>query len=227
MRKLILALDGRRGARVAGPAGAATKGDQHLRVGLLAEVGHDHRRRHRHLDEPRLDGEPPGPRDEGRVRLADPEAGEELLVHVHGCRDVHLQGRAAPEADRHDHRQGAAADRHARRLGADRHGGDKVTLSGVVSNHKAGETVTIYYQPYPQPNLIQRATVLTADGRHFSFIVAPRDADHLPGRLEGRVRDADHRAGAAAACRSAATTAGSSTPRRPARSPAARCSSSA
>jgi plastocyanin len=52
--------------------------------------------------------------------------------------------------------------------------GTQVTLSGVVSNHKAGESVTIYYQPYPQPNPIQRATLLTADGGTFSFIVAPQ-----------------------------------------------------
>ena len=52
--------------------------------------------------------------------------------------------------------------------------GDKVTLSGVVSNHKGGEQVTIYYQPYPQPNLIQRATVLTAADGTYSFIVAPQ-----------------------------------------------------
>jgi len=52
--------------------------------------------------------------------------------------------------------------------------GTKVTLSGVVSSKKAGESVTIYYQPYPQPNLIQRATVLTSDGGAFSFIVAPQ-----------------------------------------------------
>lgn len=52
--------------------------------------------------------------------------------------------------------------------------GTQATLSGVVSNHAAGEQVTIYYQPYPQPNLIQRATVLTAPGGTFSFIVAPQ-----------------------------------------------------
>jgi plastocyanin len=51
--------------------------------------------------------------------------------------------------------------------------GDKVTLNGVVSNHKGGEQVTIYYQPYPQPNLIQRATVLTAADGSYSFIVGP------------------------------------------------------
>src|SRR5580765_3150455 len=52
--------------------------------------------------------------------------------------------------------------------------GTKVTLSGVVSSKKPGESVTIYYQPYPQPNLIQRATVLTAAGGAFSFLVEPQ-----------------------------------------------------
>jgi plastocyanin len=52
--------------------------------------------------------------------------------------------------------------------------GTQATLSGVVSNHAAGEQVAIYYKPYPQPNLIQRATVLTAAGGTFSFIVAPQ-----------------------------------------------------
>jgi plastocyanin len=52
--------------------------------------------------------------------------------------------------------------------------GTKVTLTGTVSSKKAGESVTIYYQPYPQPNLIQRATLLTGEGGTFSFIVAPQ-----------------------------------------------------
>ena len=60
-----------------------------------------------------------------------------------------------------------------------------MTLSGVVSNHKPGESVTIFYQPYPQPSLIARVTVLTATGGTFSFIVAPRIADHLPGFWKG------------------------------------------
>ena len=51
--------------------------------------------------------------------------------------------------------------------------GTKLTVSGVVSNHKAGESVAIYYRPYPQPNLIQRAMILTSDGGNYSFIVAP------------------------------------------------------
>lgn len=52
--------------------------------------------------------------------------------------------------------------------------GTQATLSGVVSNHAAGEQVAIFYKPYPQPNLIQRTTVLTATGGTFSFIVAPQ-----------------------------------------------------
>jgi plastocyanin len=52
--------------------------------------------------------------------------------------------------------------------------GTKVTLTGVVSSHQPGESVTIYYQPYPQPNLIQRATLLTTTGGVFSFIVEPQ-----------------------------------------------------
>lgn len=51
--------------------------------------------------------------------------------------------------------------------------GDKVTLTGVVSNHQAGEQVAIFYQPYPAPNPIQRAVVLTTTGGAFSFDVAP------------------------------------------------------
>jgi plastocyanin len=52
--------------------------------------------------------------------------------------------------------------------------GDKVTLTGVVSNHAAGEQVTIFYQPYPQPNLIQRTVVLTTTGGVYSFVVGPQ-----------------------------------------------------
>jgi plastocyanin len=51
--------------------------------------------------------------------------------------------------------------------------GDKVTLSGVVSSHNPNEQVTIFYQPYPQPNAIQRAVVLTTTGGVFSFVVSP------------------------------------------------------
>ena len=52
--------------------------------------------------------------------------------------------------------------------------GQQATLTGQVSSHASGESVTIFYQPYPQPNLIQRATVLTGADGTFSFIVQPR-----------------------------------------------------
>lgn len=63
--------------------------------------------------------------------------------------------------------------------------GDKVTLTGVVSSHKPGESVTIYYQPYPQPNLIERSTVLTAAGGTFSFIVSPQIATSYQAAWKG------------------------------------------
>jgi plastocyanin len=63
--------------------------------------------------------------------------------------------------------------------------GDKVTLSGTVSNHKAGESVTIYYQPYPQPNLIERATLLTGTNGTFSFIVSPQIATSYQAAWKG------------------------------------------
>jgi len=52
--------------------------------------------------------------------------------------------------------------------------GTQVTLTGAVSSHLAGESVTIYYQPYPQANLIQRVALLTTTGVAFSFIVEPQ-----------------------------------------------------
>ena len=51
--------------------------------------------------------------------------------------------------------------------------GDKLTISGVVSNHRAGEQVTIFYQPYPQPNLVQRTVVVTTTGGAYSFTISP------------------------------------------------------
>ena len=51
--------------------------------------------------------------------------------------------------------------------------GDDATISGIVSDHKAGEQVTIFYQPYPQPNMIMRTVVLTTTGGAYSFVVSP------------------------------------------------------
>ncbi|HET7128594.1 MAG TPA: cupredoxin domain-containing protein [Gaiellaceae bacterium] len=51
--------------------------------------------------------------------------------------------------------------------------GERLTLSGIVSSHRAGEQVSIFYQPYPAPNPIQRTVILTTAGGAFSFGVAP------------------------------------------------------
>jgi plastocyanin len=63
--------------------------------------------------------------------------------------------------------------------------GDKVTLSGAVSSHKGGEQVTIYYQPYPQSNLIALATVLTAADGSYNYIVAPQIATNYEATWKG------------------------------------------
>jgi len=45
--------------------------------------------------------------------------------------------------------------------------------------------VTIYYQPYPQPNLIQKVTLLTAADGSYSFIVAPTIATSYQASWKG------------------------------------------
>jgi hypothetical protein len=52
--------------------------------------------------------------------------------------------------------------------------GDKLTVSGIVSDHKAGEQVILFYQPYGQPNPIQRTVLLTTTGGAYSFTVSPQ-----------------------------------------------------
>lgn len=51
--------------------------------------------------------------------------------------------------------------------------GGQVTLTGVVSSQKAGESVTLYHQPHGQPSLIQLAVVLTGAGGGFSYATTP------------------------------------------------------
>lgn len=51
--------------------------------------------------------------------------------------------------------------------------GQQVTISGTVSSKKSGELVTLFYQPYPQPSLIQQATVVTTAGGAFSYLARP------------------------------------------------------
>ncbi len=51
--------------------------------------------------------------------------------------------------------------------------GTPITLTGVVSSHAAGEQVTIFYRPYPQPSPIELASVLTTTGGVFSLTARP------------------------------------------------------
>ena len=51
--------------------------------------------------------------------------------------------------------------------------GTQVTLSGVVSSQKAGQTVALFAQPYPQAAPTQVASVTTTAGGAWSFTVTP------------------------------------------------------
>lgn len=51
--------------------------------------------------------------------------------------------------------------------------GTQTTLNGVVSNTKAGETVTLFQQPYGQTSPIQLAAVQTGAGGNFGYTTTP------------------------------------------------------
>ncbi len=51
--------------------------------------------------------------------------------------------------------------------------GQSTHLSGIVSSKQAGETVTVWAQPYGQASQVQVATLLTAVGGVWDFIVKP------------------------------------------------------
>jgi len=52
--------------------------------------------------------------------------------------------------------------------------GEDATISGIVSSHQPNEQVTIFYQPYGTPNMMQRSVVLTTAGGAYSFTVSPQ-----------------------------------------------------
>jgi plastocyanin len=52
-------------------------------------------------------------------------------------------------------------------------GGQTITLTGVISTRRAGETVTLYHLPHGQASLIQLASVLTGTGGAYSFTTMP------------------------------------------------------
>jgi plastocyanin len=51
--------------------------------------------------------------------------------------------------------------------------GSTATLSGVVSNHRAGENVTVLGKPYPQTSFAVLATVVTGTGGAWSYVTKP------------------------------------------------------
>ena len=197
MRKLILALERRRGPRSRGPGGRSHEGDQHLRL------------RASRRSRSRSPKATPSPGRTGTTRITR-SSPTRASSSRRSCRPKQtfsftFTRRRAPtryKDELHPKLTGKIIVKGlppTLTLAASAPivtSGTKVTLSGVVSSHKAGESVTIYYQPYPQPNLIQRATVLTSRRRHVQLHRRAAGPDHLPGRLEGRVRDADHGPGA-------------------------------
>lgn len=52
--------------------------------------------------------------------------------------------------------------------------GDDAAISGIVSDHQAGEQVTIFYQPYGTPNMMERTVVVTTAGGAYAFNVSPQ-----------------------------------------------------
>ena len=104
--------------------------------------------------------------------------------------------------------------------------GSDATISGIVSNHQPGEQVTIFYQPYGTPNLMERTVVLTDDRRRVQLHRLAADPDDVRGDA-GRARTRRRsRSRCSRSSRSAATAAGSCTRRAVTDSPAAPCSSS-
>ncbi len=51
--------------------------------------------------------------------------------------------------------------------------GQQPVLSGIVSNHLDGETVTVFQQPYPQASFSQLTKVITITGGVWSLVVKP------------------------------------------------------
>ncbi len=52
--------------------------------------------------------------------------------------------------------------------------GQQITLSGTVSNRRAGERVTILARPHPQASFLQVATVVTTAGGAWDYVTTPR-----------------------------------------------------
>lgn len=53
------------------------------------------------------------------------------------------------------------------------YGKDVVTLSGAVSNRRAGERIEIFHRPHPQTSYVKLAEVLTQAGGGWSYVTRP------------------------------------------------------
>ncbi len=60
--------------------------------------------------------------------------------------------------------------------------GTQITLSGQVSSHKSGETVSIDAQEYGQPSPVQLATVVTGTSGTFGYTTTPNQYTNYVAR---------------------------------------------
>ena len=65
--------------------------------------------------------------------------------------------------------------------------GTQVTLSGVVSSKKDGQTVTLLTQPYPQTAFGELAKVTTTTGGAWAFTVTPTIQTSYQARFKGSI----------------------------------------
>ena len=71
--------------------------------------------------------------------------------------------------------------------------GQSTHISGVVSNKKAGETVTVFAQPYGQASPVLLATLLTTTNGVWDVLVKPTLLTTYSGALEDHRQPADRR----------------------------------
>jgi len=63
--------------------------------------------------------------------------------------------------------------------------GTQITLSGVVSSRKAGQSVTVLGQPYPQASFVEMATVVTGPSGAWGFTTTPTILTAYQARFRG------------------------------------------
>src|SRR5919201_5839122 len=63
--------------------------------------------------------------------------------------------------------------------------GTEIHLTGAVSSGNAGETVTLYSQPYPQASYVQLATVVTTAGGAWDYLTTPTILTSYQAKYKG------------------------------------------